>query len=251
MKQLQLGKITTRELADWFGISADRYRHTKQQKLEILADYCDFDEIYGGVEIKEIYIDKYDKTLNKCIDKMVLQEIKATHGLMSISGMARKLGLSPQEEKLATQSRIKMFGKFTEESPAKAEGIFGYRKYTWAIKINDQDVYRKLTQEEYDIWSNIIGTYYNKKMTPEEVLIYKAITDYCINNSCSVERYNQMLADNNLDFYGRVIGKFKDQTRLQIVHISEHELEMGEARLRESYPEEAAKIAQYYKAISN
>ena len=60
-----------------------------------------------------------------------------------------------------------------------------------------------------------------------------------------------MLADNNLDFYGRVIGKFKDQTGLQIVHISEHELEMGEARLRESYPEEAAKIAQYYKAISN
>lgn len=251
MKQLRLGKITTRELADWFGISADRYRHTKQQKLEILADYCDFDEIYGGVEIKEIYMDTYDKNLNKRIDKMVLQEIKETNGLMSISGMARKLGLSRYEERLCSRSRAEMFGKFTEESPAKAEGIFGYRKAVWAIKINDQDVYRKLLDEERDLWRQILDKFYNKKLTDDEVLLKVQIAEFCVEHNCSFEKYNQMLVDYGLDFYGLAVSKFKDQTGLQIVHISEHELEMGEARLRESYPEEAAKIAQYYKAISN
>ncbi len=251
MKQLQLGKITTKELADWFGISPARYSHVKRQKLETLADYCDFDEIYGGVEIKEIYMDTYDKNLNKCIDKMVLQEIKATNGLMSISGMARKLGLSAYEEKIAKRSRVKMFGKFTEENPMKSEGIFGYRKAVWAIKINDQDVYRKLLDEERELWRQILDKFYNKKLTDDEVLLKVQIAEFCVEHNCSFEKYNQMLADYGLDFYGLAVSKFKDQTGLQIVHISEHELEMGEARLRESYPEEAAKIAQYYKAISN
>lgn len=251
MKQLKLGLMTSEEVAAWFGITTKTYRNARRSKLEALADYCDFDEVFGGVEIKEIYIDTYDKTLNKRIDKMVLQEIKATNGLMSISGMAKKLGLSRYEEQLCSRSRVKMFGKFSEENPMKSEGIFGYRKAVWAIKINDQDVYRKLLDEERDLWRQILDKFYNKKLTDDEVLLKVQIAEFCVEHNCSFEKYNQMLADYGLDFYGLAVSKFKDQTGLQIVHISEHELEMGEARLRESYPEEAAKIAQYYKAISN
>lgn len=248
---LKLGKMSSRELADWFNISYGTYRKVKAQRLETLSDYCDFEEIYGGVIIKEIYIDTYDKDLNKRIDKMVLQEIKETNGLMSISGMAKKLSLSTYEERLANKSRANLFGQFSKENPIMAEGKFGFRKAVWAIKINDIDAYRKLSEDERIIWRQVLDQFYNKKLDEEEVLLKVSIAEYCLAQKKTLEEYTQMLNDYGFNFFGLAVSKFKDQTGLQIVHISEHELEMGEARLRESYPEEAAKIAQYYKAISN
>ena len=53
--KLKLGKMTTKELAKWFGISYGSFRVTKENKLEELKLYCEFEEVYGGVDIKEIY----------------------------------------------------------------------------------------------------------------------------------------------------------------------------------------------------
>ena len=55
MKRLVLGKIKTKDLADWFGISYGSFRVVKQQKLDELKLYCDFEEIYGGINITKIY----------------------------------------------------------------------------------------------------------------------------------------------------------------------------------------------------
>lgn len=56
MKQLKLGIISSEELADWFGIKYDTYRHSKAKKLAILEKYCRFKEVpKKGVEILELY----------------------------------------------------------------------------------------------------------------------------------------------------------------------------------------------------
>ena len=54
MKELKIGKISSKELAEWFGISYDRYRKIKTAKLEELKLYAEFDEIYGGVNITKL-----------------------------------------------------------------------------------------------------------------------------------------------------------------------------------------------------
>ena len=42
MKQLQLGKITSRELADWFGYTYNFFKSKKKsQVMPFLKDYCE------------------------------------------------------------------------------------------------------------------------------------------------------------------------------------------------------------------
>lgn len=54
-------KVSSSELADWFGIAYGTYRNQRKKKLEELKDFCDYEEVYGGVIIKEVYFDEYYK----------------------------------------------------------------------------------------------------------------------------------------------------------------------------------------------
>ena len=54
MQKLRLGKVTTKELANWFGISYGTFRNNKTQKLDELKLYCEYEEIYGGINITKI-----------------------------------------------------------------------------------------------------------------------------------------------------------------------------------------------------
>lgn len=63
--ELKIGKMTTQELADWFGISYGGFRNAKKKKLEELKNYADFEEIRGGVEITCIRKLTYNKKDNQ------------------------------------------------------------------------------------------------------------------------------------------------------------------------------------------
>jgi hypothetical protein len=64
--ELHLGKMTNKELAEWFGIKTNSFTQHKKKKLEELKEFCFFDEVYGGVEItaiiNPIYIKNNQKT---------------------------------------------------------------------------------------------------------------------------------------------------------------------------------------------
>lgn len=59
--ELQLGKMTTKELAEWFGMSYGAFRNAKKKKLEELQNFCFFEEVYGGIEITAIINPVYAK----------------------------------------------------------------------------------------------------------------------------------------------------------------------------------------------
>ena len=68
MKQLIEGtKINREELCDWFGIKTKSFTTLKQQKLEELKDFCDYDLIknqggsFKAVYIKEVYEPVYSR----------------------------------------------------------------------------------------------------------------------------------------------------------------------------------------------
>ncbi len=91
MKELKLGKVSSKELAEWFGIAYSTFRNTKKKRLLDLSNYCDFIENGKGIEVKEIYFSKYDKGYAKD-DEVYLREVKASNEhISSIAGMARKL----------------------------------------------------------------------------------------------------------------------------------------------------------------
>lgn len=53
---LKHGKMLSRDIAEFFEISYDYYRRksTKERYLTLLREYADFEEVYGGVIIKEV-----------------------------------------------------------------------------------------------------------------------------------------------------------------------------------------------------
>lgn len=68
MKELVAGVTTNEELADWFGIKEATFRNRKKEKLELLKEYCDFEELPDG-KINITYIEnpnvRYEKKKSK------------------------------------------------------------------------------------------------------------------------------------------------------------------------------------------
>jgi hypothetical protein len=119
---LKLGKMTSKEIAAWMGLSYNTYRNNINNYLERLEVYADFEKVYGGVIIKEIYVSVYNKNMSYENDKLFLKEVAtSTDNLTSILGMRRKhqekfgdLSDSAIERQL-TKSRDKLFGKIPKE----------------------------------------------------------------------------------------------------------------------------------------
>lgn len=59
--ELKLGKMTSKELAAWFGISYGSFRNKKTEKLKELTFYCSYELVYGGITISNIFIKEYLK----------------------------------------------------------------------------------------------------------------------------------------------------------------------------------------------
>lgn len=57
--KLKIGKMTSKELAEWFGIAYSTYRKKSKTLLEELKDYCRYDVCYGGVVVTDINIFEY------------------------------------------------------------------------------------------------------------------------------------------------------------------------------------------------
>ena len=63
--ELKIGKMTNKELAEWFGLKPESFTRMKKKKLEELKEFCFFDEIYGGVNITAIINPTYIKNSQK------------------------------------------------------------------------------------------------------------------------------------------------------------------------------------------
>ena len=163
--ELKIGKMSSKELAQWLGISYSTYKNNIDKQLEKLTMYADFEKIYGGVNIKEIYIKEYDKNLNYKNDILFLKEIQTCNdSIATITGMTRKyedyfedIGQRSVRRQL-TESRDRLFGKSNGLEPSK--GVMGMREYIWAIKVSEMNEYRYLTKEENELFDALIKKVY-------------------------------------------------------------------------------------------
>lgn len=73
--KLKIGKMSSKEVAQWLGISYSTYRNAIDKYLNRLEGYCVYKKVYGGIIIEEIFMEEYDKTLNLKADLMYYKEI--------------------------------------------------------------------------------------------------------------------------------------------------------------------------------
>lgn len=229
--KLKLGKMTSKELAAWFGVKSTTYSHNISSFLEKLAPYAQFTKIYGGVIIEEIFIETYNKDLIRSLDKIFVDEvINANDKLSTISGIVRKYeskipGVSQSAlRKQFTESRDKLFGK-TRSEEIKTRGIVGSREYVWAIKINDHNKYRFLTPKEEELFDALIVSVYGKLDADKVKGAAMLEKMYRESDTMTKEEYFALRERNGYDFFNSVIKQFKEITGYQIVHANKYEVE--------------------------
>ena len=156
MKKLQVGFIPIRELADWFGISYETFRHTSQKRYEALKEFCDYEKAYRGINVKEVYIEEYEKLPKPEDCAYVISKIyKNPSPLNSAKGISIlfKKEVKPELSENQSYYQIKkildlLFGHFPSKALI-ASGAVGQRERVWAVKIMQEDnCYRFLTEDE-------------------------------------------------------------------------------------------------------
>lgn len=234
MKQLQLGKFSSKELADWFGYSYSTYRKKKLELMKQLSRYCDYEEIYGGIVVKEIYIEEYVRDLE--LDIQTYYDQVKKFPLNSISNIADEIKNFPRYEKLSDRQRKRRMsaaGKlgFGETKEEDSRGIYGTRRYQWSIKLDKPAAngkpYRDLTAEEQQIFNEYTTAVFGKK--PEVIQNLKLLDDKFKNTDMTKEEYLNHEA--RLAFDGTfqdVIFKFREETGLMIVRATDHDLDEDE-----------------------
>lgn len=179
MKQLVLGKIKTKDLADWFGISYGSFRVVKQQKLDELKLYCDFEEVYGGVNITKIYdmnnIEYIkDSKKNYEIIRSSFDEEWSADGIDTCSNVAFKIYDKHKNEltiadttayNYTLKARNELFG-----IPFLDAGELGSCIYLWCKKEVAPDgtlIYTQFTDEEDQIRKDLMKKHFSTDVEKE------------------------------------------------------------------------------------
>lgn len=178
MKELCLGKIKTKDLADWFGISYGAFRNHKEEKLTELMDYCKFEEIYGGVNITEIYDElTYNKKGSRMKEfiKEHFEEVWDASGLDSSANAANKLTLKYGNELTITDNttyryildaRNQLFGRPFVEMGTKGTCTYQWCKKT-AIDENGIVTLEPFNDEEEAIKKELMKRYFSTDVEKE------------------------------------------------------------------------------------
>lgn len=242
-------KVSSSELADWFDIAYGTYRNQRKKKLEELKDFCDYDEVYGGVIIKEVYFDEYykyqddeNRVLKVINDKYFNVDGQGTayDELNSISGIAQVLQKQyPKDygnktfgtiERRVSRVMKKCFGVITKENPL-AQGGIGVREYVWAVKLEGDNNYRYKTREEDELFKEIIKAAYAenaKERIEEEELLKDAMRErISLGEEVSFADYENARRRGKyyVDFKSEVLDVFREKISCLLVRVTRYEVE--------------------------
>ena len=179
---LKLGVMKSQQVAEWMGISYSTFRKKKKEKLEELANFCNFEEIYGGVNIIQIYEYKYSKlgSFSKQMIVKNLPQVWNQDGLDTCKRVGEEIRLknnlpiaAETAGKYAGEGRTKWFGKpydGTAGSLGKCNYILCKTEGTGA-----DTKYIRFTQEEQKIKENLMKKYFGS--VAEKTVIVKAMVE--------------------------------------------------------------------------
>lgn len=236
MKTLRCGKMSTKEIAQWMNVNYSTFRNNKQYHFNDLKRFCDFEQVYGGVNILQIYNPVYEKVLSND-EKIFLKEIQNTgNGLSSVAGMSRKLIRFNKDFRLLSENNVEkrmgkvnknLFGEYMKNSK-QAIGRMGSRKYVYAIKESDFNKYRYLTDKEMDTFKHILKSVCGKQI--DKIMESMLLDEAFKNSDMTKEEYLLKRERFDLDLFPHVLKQFKKETGKTVVRIQEYQINGIELR---------------------
>ena len=228
--ELKIGKMKAKELAEWFGISYGTFRNKKDEKLNELKCYCEFEEVYGGVNIKNIKIAKYEKKMSKIREIYAKGFEELRNDIDTVSNINDKIYYKYQDELPTLSSPDSGYHYAIEVRnanygvPFKDVGKLGKCYYLWCKVSEDRTLYMPFTEEENKIKKELMTKYFG---TDEEkdILIAQMVDAGEISEA---EAYRMMREYRNLNKAGFVAFKnaLQDAIGTEIVRATKFEKEL-------------------------
>lgn len=214
--ELHQGKMTNKELAEWFGIKVQSLKNKKKEKLKELEKYADFEEVYGGVNILKIKLkDEYSKerSLGYQIVRDSFDKEWAESGLDTCSNVSNKI-YSKYKNNLPIAANTTY--NYTIQVRNEKYGIpfIGDCSYIWCKKYLADDgvsfIYDEFNEEEKKIKDRLMRKYFSTDVE-KEVLVAEMVE--C--GELSKEQAYDMLCEiKNLNGVG--FAAFKSELELEI-----------------------------------
>lgn len=190
-KELKLGYMTTKELADWFDISYGYFRKQADKKYQELEEYCTFIKEYGKINIIEIYCPIYikDKSLYQQVEDYTLQNWKTEEPesatRVGVAYYEDHPGLKVKEATIINyvrRARNKFWGNPKTLKPGENGGCHYVFVKMYKGKTSSSNRYELMTNEEYEKFLLIQTKYFS--INPNKLAI--ALEKIC-NGSWSIE----------------------------------------------------------------
>ena len=204
--ELRLGKMSTKDLAEWFGMSYGRFRNVKKQKLEELKNFCFFEEVYGGIEVTAIINPVYTKELNNIrqVYQKGFEELRKP--LDTVSHINNQI-YEKYNEQLPTLSSAESGYRYAIEVrnanygiPFKGKGSKGFCYYMWC-KMEERDgeqFFIQFTEEEEQVKKELLKKHFGTN-EEKDLLIAEMVTNGEISKE---DAYDIMMEYRNLNGKG-------------------------------------------------
>jgi len=216
------GKKTNKELAAWFGITANTFGAHKKRKLEELKCFANFHLEGTKVVIDEVLEPIYTKAGSVNYQK-VKNEIDPTWsetGLDTCSRVAQTIyeKLSQEDEDFNLRDRTvydytrkgrdELYGK-----PFSGSGEIGTCEYIWCKRT--EDGYEFLTDDEIAIRNKLIKKYFGDA-TEKQLLVKQMVQDGELKREDAFDYLNEItgMTDNKFLIF---LKELQDQIGCQIV----------------------------------
>lgn len=181
--ELKLGFMSNAELAEWFGIKPDSFSKKKKAYIEKLEAHADITVVRGGVEIFDIHVPHYDKSLmhkegayEKIRDE--IDEVWNDNGLDTGKNVAIKI-----QKKIGNELTVQpaTIYNYTLKGERELYGVYFSKGGTIGNRIyvmckSTDDGYALFNEEEERIKQNLLEKYYGTSIT-EKWLIAKQMVE--------------------------------------------------------------------------
>lgn len=204
--ELHLGKMSNKELAEWFGIKPNTFTQFKKKKLEELQNYACFEVVYGGVEITAIIKDTYNKKDNHIreVYQKGFEELRKP--LDTVSHINNQI-YEKYNEQLPTLSSAESGYRYAIEVrnanygiPFKGKGSKGFCYYMWC-KMEERDgeqFFIQFTEEEEQVKKELLKKHFGTN-EEKDLLIAEMVTNGEISKE---DAYDIMMEYRNLNGKG-------------------------------------------------
>lgn len=173
--ELQSNKIyAPKELANWFGVKPHTFSNTRIKKLEILKQYCDFEDLGNkGIKVTKVHMAEYAGNTRKIVEKdfkeawtggRKVSSFKSGNNLNTIKETADYI--YKKNEKILNVKPVTIYNTTCAVKrdwygiPKIREGSKGRCKWVYCAVNIEKNVYRYLTEEEQAIKKEMLEAFF-------------------------------------------------------------------------------------------